>query len=376
MDFEFTEEQKMFRQSIRDFAEKEMAPLVKEAEEKEVFPMALFNKMGKLGYVGMGIAEKYGGGGMGLVGECIFKEEMSRICAGITQSVVLLPPRFLDYATEEQKQKNLLPLIRGEKLSGFGLTEPNAGSDAASVQTTAVKDGDSYIINGQKIFITNGHIADFVTLLVATDKSKGYRGLSAMIIEKGTPGFTSRQLKKFGMHSAVTGELFFENCRVPKGNLLGEEGKGFVYFMEALDRYRPQYAAQCVGIAQAAYEASVSYAKTRVQFGQPIGTFQANSFKIVRMATLIETARSLVYKAAWLADQGKRYSTEAAMSRYWAAEVALWVTNEALQIHGGYGLMDESPLNRYFRDAKFFSVMLGTAEICQIVIARGILDIR
>ena len=376
MDFEFTEEQKMFQKAIRDFAEKEMAPLVDEAEAKQEFPIGLFHRMGELGYIGMGMPEKYGGGGMGLTGECIFKEEMSRICAGITQSVVFLPPSFLDYVTQEQRQKNLLPAIKGEKLLAFGLTEPNAGSDAGSVQTTATKDGDGYVINGQKIFITNGSIADFVIALVVTDKEKGYRGLSAIIIETDTPGFSSRQLKKFGMHSANTGELTFDNCRVPKENLLGEEGRGFYYFMEGLDRYRPQYAAQCLGIAQAALDASIQYAKERTQFGQPIGTFEANSFKLVRMATLLEAARSLVYKAAWLADQGQGFTKEAAMSRYYAAEVVMWVTTEALQIHGGYGLMEESPLHRYFRDAKFFSIMLGTTEICALVIARLLTGLR
>lgn len=376
MDFEFNEAQKMLQKTIRDFAEKEMAPLVDKAEAKEEFPMNLFRKMGELGFLGIGLPDKYGGGGMGLTGECIFKEEMSRVCAGITQSVIFLPARFFDLATEQQRQRNFLPFVKGEKLPGFALTEPNAGSDAAAVQTTATRDGDGYVINGEKIFTTNGNIADFIILLAVTEKGKGARGMSAFVVEKGTPGFTAQQLHKFGMHSAVTGQEFFDNCRVPKENLLGEEGRGFYYFMEGLDCYRPQYAAQSVGIAQAAYEASISYAKQRIQFGQPIGAFQANSFKLVNMDVTIDAARALVYKAAWLADQGRPYTKEAAAARYYSCDVAMQVTTEALQIHGGYGLMEESPLNRYFRDAKFFSVMLGTAEICAVVIARLITGIR
>ncbi len=376
MNFEFTEEQKMFQKTIRDFADKEMAPLVDEAEAKEEFPINLYRKMGELGFLGIGLPEKYGGAGMGLTGECIFKDEMSRVCAGITQSIMLMPPNFFELATEEQRQRNFLPYVKGEKLWGIALTEPNAGSDAAAMQTTATKDGDSYILNGEKIFTTNGSIGDFIILLTLTDKSKGARGMSAFVLEKDTPGFTAQQLHKFGLHSAVTGQEFFDNCRIPRENLIGEEGRGFYYFMEALDRYRAQYAAQSVGIAQVAYEASVSYAKQRVQFGQPIGTFQANSLKLVNMDVMIEAARLLVYKAAWLADQGQPYTKEAAAARYYCSEMVMRVTTDALQIQGGYGMMVESPLHRYFRDAKFFSVMLGTAEICAVVVARAITGLR
>ena len=376
MNFEFTEEQKLLQNTIRDFAEKEMAPLVDEAETREEFPMNLYRKMGELGFLGIGLPEKYGGAGMGLTGECIFKDEMSRICAGITQSVMLVPPHFFDLATEEQRQRNFLPFVKGERLFGIALTEPNAGSDAAAMQTTATRDNDGYIINGEKIFTTNGSIGDFIILLAVTDKDRGARGMSAFVVEKDTPGFTAQQLHKFGMHSAVTGQEFFDNCRIPRENLIGEEGRGFYYFMEGLDRFRPQYSAQCIGIAQAAYEASLSYVKQRVQFGQPIGTFQANSFKLVNMDVTIEAARALVYKAAWLADQGRPYTKEAAAARYYSSDMVMRVTTDALQIQGGYGMMVESPLHRYFRDAKFFSVMLGTAEICEVVVARAITGLR
>jgi alkylation response protein AidB-like acyl-CoA dehydrogenase len=372
MDFEFTEEQKMLQTTIRDFAEKELAPVVDEAEEKGEPPRELFKRMGELGFLSVAAPEKYGGGGMGLTGACIFKEEMSRICAGIAQSAIMLTPSWIELATDLQREKYFLPLIRGEKLASFGLTEPNAGSDAAAVKTTAKKDGDSYVLNGEKIFTTSGTIADFMIALAVTDETKGYKGMSAFIVEKDTPGLSTNKLHKFGMLSADTGEEFFDNCRIPAENLLGEEGKGFYYFMECLDFFRPQYAAQSVGIASIAYDSSVTYARERVQFGQPIGKFQANAFKLVDMDTAIETARLLVYKAAWLADQGRPYTKEAAAARFRSAEVAMQVTTEALQIHGGYGLVVESPMNRYFRDAKFFSIMLGTSEICKVVIARTI----
>ncbi|MFC1982515.1 acyl-CoA dehydrogenase family protein [Chloroflexota bacterium] len=372
MDFELSEEQKMLQKTIRDFAEKETAPIVDAAEAKGEPPRELFQRMGQLGFLSVGTPEKYGGGGMGLTGVCIFKEEMSRVCAGIAQSSIMLTPHWIDLATEMQREKYFLPLIRGEKLASFGLTEPNAGSDAVSVKMTAKKDGDSYVLNGEKIFTTSGTIADFMIALAVTDDTKGHRGMSAFIVDKDAPGLTTNKLHKFGMQSADTGQEFFDNCRIPAQNLLGEEGKGFYYFMDALDYFRPQYAAQCVGIAQVAYENSVSYAKERIQFGQPIGKFQVNAFKLVEMDTDIETARLLIYKAAWLADQERPYAKEAAASRYLAADVAMHVTTEALQIHGGYGLVSESPLNRHFRDAKFFSIMMGTSEICKVVIARTI----
>ena len=374
MDFEFTEEQKMFQKAIRDFAEKEMAPLVDEAEANEAFPIGLFHRMGELGYIGMGMPEKYGGGGIGLTGECIFKEEMSRICAGITQSVVFLPPSFLDYATEVQRQKNLLPAIKGEKLLAFGLTEPNAGSDAASVQTTATKDGDGYVISGQKIFISNGSIADFVIALVVTDKEKGYRGLSAIIIEKDTPGFSSRQLKKFGMHSANTGELTFNNCRVPRENLLGEEGQGSSLALHCLDCSRMGIAAQSVGLSQRALDESLDYAHQREAFGKKIADFQAIQFMIADISMLIEAGRLLAYRAANLFDQGKPITKESAMAKLFASEAANKIAYLALQIHGGYGYSKEYSVERIYRDARVLTIYEGTSEIQRLVISRELLS--
>lgn len=374
LDFEFSEQQKMFRTSVHDWAEKEVAPLVDEAEEKEEFPKQLFLKAGKLGYLGLSIAEKDGGAGMGQVEEVLFKEDVARVCAGIAQGLVGLFRALADYGTEEQKQKWLYPGIKGEKISALGLTEPAAGSDAAAVQATAVKDGDSYILNGNKIFTTNGVICDYVLFFAYTDKSKGAKGgMSMFIVEKGTPGFTiARKMRKMGIHSAATGEEFFDNCRVPKENLIGEEGQGFPIAMRLLERGRLWYAAYALGIAQAALEASIKYANERVQFGQPIGKNQAISFKIVDMATIIEASRWLLYRAAWLQDKGVTRNPDPYMAKLLCAEMAVKVTTDALQVHGGYGLMAEHPVQRYFRDAKMFTVLMGTSQIQQFTIARSL----
>jgi len=279
----------------------------------------------------------------------------------------------LSHGTEEQKQKCLVPSIKGQKIGAFGLTEPNACSDAAAVEATAVKKGDKYVINGNKIYITNGTICDFVVVAAYTDKSLGTRGgMSMFIVEKDTPGFSRKKMAKFCSHSLDTGELTFEDCAVPVENLIGEEGRGFYYFMESLDAGRITHSAASVGIAQAAYEAALSYVQQRVQFGQPIYKFQVNSFKLARMAMEIEAARWLMYRAAWLYDQGARRLNEAAMTKLFASEVCARVTQEAMQIHGGVALMAESPVNRYLRDARMQTITEGTSEICELVIARGI----
>ncbi len=280
---------------------------------------------------------------------------------------------ILHHGTEEQKQKYLVPAIKGHKIAIFGLTETNAGSDAAAIQTTAVKKGDKYVINGSKIFMTNGTIGDFVVTAAYTDKSLGAsKGMSLIIVEKDTPGFTCTKLKKFCAHSGDTAELFFEDCGVPAENLIGEEGRGFHYLMGALDSGRIVHSARSVGLAQAAFEAALDYAKQRVQFGQQIYKFQVNSFKLARMAMDIEAARWLMYRAAWLYDQGARRFNEAYMTKLFASEAAVRVTTEALQIGGGYALMSDSPLQRYFRDARLGTITEGTNEIQQIVISRGL----
>ena len=374
MDFAFTEEQKMFQQAIRQFAEKEVAPLVQEAEEKEENPTALFAKLGRLGYLCPRYPPEYGGGGLGKVGDCIFTEELGRICSGITSGMVvqssIATSIIMVHGSEEQKQRFLIPATKGKKIAAFGLTEPNAGSDAAALETTAKRDGNNYIVNGNKIYITNGPICDFFTLAASTDKSKGSRGISTIIVESNTPGFSWKKMRKVGHHSASTAEFTFEDCRVPVDNLIGEEGKGFRYVMEALSSGRISHSARSVGLARAAFDASLDYAKQRIQFGQPIGKFQVIAFKLSRMATEIEVARSFLYHIASLYDQGEECRKEAAMTKLFSAEVAIRTAEEAMRIHAGAGYMAESPIQRYFRDAIMYATTEGTQEIQELVISR------
>jgi len=374
MDFEFSEEHKMLRQAIRDFAEKEVAPIVDEAEKNETCPTELFTKMGKLGYLCPGYPVEYGGGGLGQIGTSIVLEELGQVCCGITGGLMvqagLATFALLKHGTEEQKQKFLVPAIEGKKIAAYGLTEPNAGSDSAAIETTAKRDGDYYIVNGSKIYITNGQICDFVTLAVSTDRSKGTRGISTIIVEKDTPGFSSLKMSKLGNHSSATAELAFEDCRVPAENLLGEEGKGFKYMMEALNGARISHAARSVGIAEAAFEASLSYAKQRVQFGQPIGRFQAIAFKLCTLATQIEAARAFLYRVAWLYDQRNECRKEGPMLKVFCSELAIRAAEEAMRIHAGAGYLAESVVQRYFRDAILCHITEGTTEVQQLVIAR------
>jgi butyryl-CoA dehydrogenase len=369
--FELTESQRMLRTAVRDWAEKELAPLVDEAEEKEEFPKQVLPQLGKLGYLGLGVPEEDGGSGGGIVEQIIFKEEIARVCAGIAQGITGPPPSLLIAGTKEQKAKYLGPAMAGEKIWGYGLTEPEAGSDAASIQTVAKKDGDNYILNGHKQFTTNGDICDGLEVYAYTDKSMGAKGISLFLFETDTPGFTVvKKMNKVGLHSAQTAEEVFEDVVVPKENLVGEEGRGFILAMQTLESGRMIYASYSLGIAQAALEASISYAKERVQFGQPIGKFQAISHKIADMATMVEAGRSLLYKAAWLYDQGQRRTTLPYMAKLYCSEMAVKVTGDAVQIHGGYGLMSEHPVQRYFRDARMFTILMGTSEIQRLTISR------
>lgn len=375
MDFEFSEEQKMFQQAIHDFAQKEIAPLVEESEKTSTFPIQLFPKMGELGYLCPRYPPEYGGAGIGKMGDCISVEEVSYVNVGIAAGIMVQggigTSAIYNRGNEAQKQKYLVPAIKGQKIAAFGLTEPNAGSDAASIQTTATRKNGKYILNGTKIFITNGNISDFVCVAAYTDKSKGAgRGVSLFIIEKGTPGFHRSKLHKFCSHPGETAELTFEDCTVTEENLIGEEGKGFPYILEVLYGGRISHAARSLGLSRSAYDAALKYAQDRVQFGQPIIKFQVNAFKLARMAMDIEAARWLIYYAAWLYDQNKPHIKEAAMAKLFASEVATRVTTEALQIHGGYGLMEESVAQRYFRDARLATITEGTSEIQQLVIAR------
>jgi alkylation response protein AidB-like acyl-CoA dehydrogenase len=375
MDFEFSEDQKMLREAIRSFAKKEIAPLVDEAEEKRTAPRQLFPMMGNLGYLCLSYSPEYGAAGMGKIGECIVTEEVAYHAVGIASGTMAqggIGTAAINHCgTEEQKQKYLVPAIKGIKVASFGLTEPNVGSDASAIETTAIKKNGKYIINGTKIFITNGVFCDFVTVAAVTDKTKGAKGgISLIIVEAGTPGFNRSKLQKFCALSSEIGELSFEDCAVPEENLVGEEGRGFNIIMEVLTGGRISHAARSLGLARAAFDTTLEYAQNRVQFGQPIAKFQANAFKLSRMAMQIETARCMVYYVAWLFDQGKPHRKEAAMSKLFASEAAAYVATEGMQIHGGYGLMEESSIQRYFRDSRLGTITEGTTEIQELVISR------
>ncbi len=374
LDFEFTEEQNMFRDTTRDFAKNEIEPIVEEYERREEFPQELFPKLGEMGFLGIVFPEEYGGVGLDKVTDCIFAEEMGKVNAGIAMCInahtglALFP--IYKFGTEEQKQKYLVPGIAGQKIGALGLTEPNAGSDARSIRSQAVKEGNKYILNGTKTWITNGCMADFTVVAAYTDKSKKGEGISLFIVEKGFSGFkVSGKIHKLGHKAADTGELVFENCEVPEENLLVGEG-GFDRAMATLLGARITHAAKSVGMAQAAFEYALQYSKDREAFGRPISKFQAISFKLADMAVKIETARLMAYKAAWLYSQGKRCVKEASMAKLYAAEVVQWVATEAVQILGGYGYGVEYPVERYYRDAKLASLTEGTSEIQHVIIAR------
>ncbi|MCX6001601.1 MAG: acyl-CoA dehydrogenase family protein [Chloroflexi bacterium] len=377
MDFDLSEEQKMLEAAIHDFAEKEVAPLVEEAEKTCIFPLKLFPQMGDLGYLCLSYSPEYGAAGMGKLGECIAVEEVAYYSVGFAAATMVQggigTAAIYKHGTEEQKQKYLVPAIKGRKIASFGLTEPNAGSDAAALQTTATKKDGKYYLNGTKIFITNGTVCDFVVVAAYTDKNKGPRGgMSLFVVEGNSPGFTRNKLHKFCSRSSETAELIFEDCAVPAANLIGEEGRGFSYVIESLMGGRISHAARSLGLARAAFDNALSYANDRVQFGQTIGSFQANAFKLARMAMEINAARWMIYQAAWLYDQGKPHTKEAAMAKLFASEAAIHTSTEALQINGGYGLMDDSIAQRYFRDARLGTVTEGTSEIQLRVIAREI----
>jgi alkylation response protein AidB-like acyl-CoA dehydrogenase len=374
MDFELSDEHRIFRKTVRDFAEKEITPLVAEAEREQKFPKQLIPRARDLGLLGVNFPEEYGGSGGDMIMVCILAEELARVCGGIAVglfSVAMGPGAIYLLGTEEQKRRYLPAAMQGEKVFALGITEPNAGSDVSAIETTARRDGDYYVLNGSKIFITNGTFADYVFTAAYTDKSKGYAGMSLFIVDTSLPGFSvTRKLDKLGHRSAETAELLLEDVRVHKDDLLGSPEAGFVNIMELLDGGRVIVAARAVGIAQAAYEAAFSYAQQRVQFSRPISKFQVTRFKIARMAMEIDAARLLVYRAAALLDKGVRCTKEVSMAKLFAAEVAERVAAEALQIHGGYGYITELPVERYFRDAKLCPITEGTSEIHHIIIAR------
>jgi alkylation response protein AidB-like acyl-CoA dehydrogenase len=378
MDFELSEENRLFRDAIRTFAAREIAPLVDESEETGNFPTQLFRMMGDQGFLCPRYPLELGGGGGDKITDCIMVEELTRVSAGICSGILvqsgLATQPLYKYGSEEQKQKFLLPAIRGEKIGAFGLTEPDSGSDAASIKTRAVKDGDSYILNGTKTFITNGPICDYVIAVAYTDPSKRGVGINLFIVEKGTPGFTvARKLHKVGNWAAETGELVFEDCRVPANHMIGEkEGGGFEQIADTLISGRITYGARCTGTAQAAYELTMKYAAERVQFGQPIIKYQNTKFKLAEMAMNIEIMRTFTYRIAWEYDQGRKVRKEAAMVKLFSAETLQKILADSMQIHGGYGYMMEYPIQRFWRDGRLFTITEGTSEIQRLVIAKEI----
>lgn len=378
MNFNITEQEKLFLQMIREFAEKEVKPLAAEVDEQERFPVETVEKMGKIGLMGIPVPSKYGGQGGTNQIYSMAVEELSRYCATtgviVSAHTSLCIAPILENGTEEQKLKYLPKLCSGEWIGAFGLTEPNAGTDAAMQQTIAIEKEGKWILNGAKIFITNAGYADVYIIIAMTDKSQGTRGISAFIVEKNTPGFSiGKKEKKLGIRGSSTCELIFENCEIPKENLLGKVGKGFGIAMKTLDGGRIGIAAQALGIAQGAMDETIKYTKERKQFGKKISQFQNTQFQMADMETKIQASRLLVRSAAFKKDMSLPYSTDAAMAKLMAAETAMDVTTKAVQFHGGYGYTREYPIERMMRDAKITEIYEGTSEVQRMVIAANIL---
>ena len=379
MDFTFTDEQKQLRKSVREFAEDEIAPHVMEWDESSHFPSEILPKLAEMGLLGVIFPEEYGGAGLGYIEYATVIEELARVDGSVGLFVAahnsLCSNHIYKFGSEEQKRKYLVPLAQGKKLGAWSLTEPEAGSDAGGTRTTAVRDSKGWILNGSKTFTTNGTYADICVAMAVTDKSKDSHGISAFILEKGTPGFRpGKKENKLGMRASDTSEVIFTDCRIPGENLLGPEGEGFISSLKILDGGRISIAALGLGMAQGALEAATRYAKERKQFNQPIADFQAIQFKLADMATQVEAARLLVYQAAWLADQKNvRFTREASMAKYFAGEVAVHVAAECVQIHGGYGFIKDYPAEKYYRDSKLCTIGEGTSEIQKLVIARQLL---
>ncbi len=382
MDFTYTEEQQHLRRSVREFAEGEIAPHVMEWDEVSHFPIEIIPNLAQMGLLGVIFPEKYGGSGLGYIEYAIAIEELSRVDGSVGLTVAahnsLCSNHIYKFATEAQRQKYLVPLAHGKKIGAWSLTEPEAGSDAGGTRTTAVRSGGGWVLNGAKTFTTNGHYADVCVAMAVTDKAKKSHGISAFIVEKGTPGFRpGKKENKLGMRASDTSEVIFTDCRVPSDNLLGAEGEGFINSLQILDGGRISIAALALGMAQGAFEAATRYAKQRKQFGRAIAEFQAIQFKLAEMATEIEAARLLVYQAAWLADRkDARFTRESSMAKLYASEVAVRVANEAVQIHGGYGFIKDYPVEKFYRDVKLCTIGEGTSEIQKLVIARQLLGAK
>ncbi|OCX54589.1 acyl-CoA dehydrogenase [Mucilaginibacter sp. PPCGB 2223] len=377
-DFSIGDNQRMVAQMVKDFAEKNIRPHVMEWDEAQHFPVELFKQLGELGLMGVLVPEEYGGSGFGYFEYVTTIVEIAKVCGSIGLSVAahnsLCTGHILNFANEEQKHRWLPKLATAEWIGAWGLTEANTGSDALNMRTTAVLDGDHYVVNGSKNWITHGKSSNIAIVMVRTGEKGDSHGISALVIEKGTPGFThGKKENKLGMRASETTELIFDNCRVPKANLLGAEGEGFKQAMKVLDGGRISIAALSLGIAKGAFEAAVKYAKERHQFGQPIANFQGISFKIADMATEIEAAELLIMQAADMKNRGLNMTKQAAMAKYYASEVAVRTANDAVQIFGGYGYTKDFPVEKFYRDAKLCTIGEGTSEIQKIVIGREVL---
>jgi alkylation response protein AidB-like acyl-CoA dehydrogenase len=378
MDFDHTAEQLQLRKTVREFAEAEIAPHVMEWDEGQIFPSDAVKKLGALGYMGAIFPEELGGAGMGYAEYATIVEELARVDGSVALIVAahtsLCTNHIYKCGNDEQRRRYLPRLASGEFLGCWSLTEPEAGSDAAGTRTSAVRQGDGWVLNGAKTFTTNAHYADVCVAMAVTDRAASQHGISAFLIDKGTPGFRlGKKENKLGMRASATGEVIFENCRLAAEQLCGKAGEGFVDSLKILDGGRVSIAALSVGIAQGAYEAALRYAKVRKQFARPISEFQAIQFKLADMATSIEAARLMTYRAAWMLDQKKRITKESAMAKLYASEVAVCVANEAVQIHGGYGFIKDYPVEKFYRDVKLCTIGEGTSEIQRLVIARQLL---
>jgi len=378
MNFALTDEQVLLRKSIREFAEAEIRPHVMEWDEAQHFPKELLPKLAQLGLMGIQFPEAYGGAGMSAVDYCICIEEIARVDPSVSLSVAahngLGAAHIAMFGSEAQKQKYLLPLAKGETLAGWGLTEPGSGSDAGAMRTVAVKDGDSWVLNGSKMFITHGTSADTLVIMAVTDRTKGAKGISSFIVERGMNGLLAgKKEQKLGMRASETTEVILQNCRVPAGQLIGAEGQGFIQTLQVLDAGRIGIAALSVGLAQGAYEAAVKYTGERKQFGRTIDSFPSIRERLDRHASEVDAARLLTYRAAWLKQQGRRMTLESAMAKLYSSEIAVRAAEDCVQMHGGYGFVKDYPAEKYFRDVKLLTIGEGTSEVQRLVIARQLL---
>ncbi len=378
MSFRLSEEQELLRRSVREFAETEIRPHVMEWDNAQHFPLELLPKLAELGLMGIQFPEAYGGAAMSAVDYCICIEELARVDPSISLSVAahngLGAAHIALFGSDEQKQRYLTPLARGERLAAWGLTEPGSGSDAAAMRTTAVRDGDHWVLNGSKAFITHGKSGDTMVVMAVTDRARGSKGISAFIVERGTPGLIAgKKEDKLGMRASETCEVILQNCRVPAAQMVGEEGQGFIQTLQVLDAGRIGIAALAVGLAQGAWEAARDYAAERRQFGRAIDTFQSIRWKLLDNASRVDAARLLTYRAAWLKDQGRKTTLESSMAKLFASEIAVRASEDGVQIFGGYGFVKDYPAEKYFRDVKLTTIGEGTSEVQRLVIARQLL---